>query len=337
MRNSEVIRQWKVLRGIEAGRFASVPELAREHKVTERTIRRDLEALQEAGFPIYDELVERRRVWRLLEPSRQRVMQGFTLAELAALYFGRNLMGFLGGSPLGEDLESAFEKIRQALPERSLPYLSRIQDLFAIRPDPWKDYSHKRAVIEALIDAVLHQRRVKADYYSFHSQRAKTYLLDPYRVAYYRGGLYLYARVEEYGEIRTFAVERIGSVGAPPGNGNWPPHLHFQLIVDLRRAEAQDLARRHVAHHPRRGRVVARVHEERVGADVAEQVVAQQQVQASSAGFDCVTKDGEFCRGELGKGNHCVSTTDCTPTQLAECLPGFPMCPTAGPTPVPES
>ncbi len=209
MRNSEVIRQWKVLRGIEAGRFASVPELAREHKVTERTIRRDLEALQEAGFPIYDELVERRRVWRLLEPSRQRVMQGFTLAELAALYFGRNLMGFLGGSPLGEDLESAFEKIRQALPERSLPYLSRIQDLFAIRPDPWKDYSHKRAVIEALIDAVLHQRRVKADYYSFHSQRAKTYLLDPYRVAYYRGGLYLYARAHDYGEVRTFAVERI--------------------------------------------------------------------------------------------------------------------------------
>jgi proteasome accessory factor B len=136
-------------------------------------------------------------------------MQGFTLAELAALYFGRNLMGFLGGSPLGEDLESAFEKIRQALPERSLPYLARIQDLFAIRPDPWKDYSHKRAVIEALIDAVLHQRRVRADYYSFHSQRAKSYLLDPYRVVYYRGGLYLYARAHDYGEVRTFAVERI--------------------------------------------------------------------------------------------------------------------------------
>jgi hypothetical protein len=66
---------------------------------------------------------------------------------------------------------------------------------------------------------------------------------------------------------------------------------------------------------------------------------AQPQAQASAAGFDCVTKAGEFCRGELGKGNQCVSTTDCTPTQLAECLPGFPMCPkvTPGPTPVPES
>jgi 4-aminobutyrate aminotransferase-like enzyme/Ser/Thr protein kinase RdoA (MazF antagonist) len=27
--------------------------------------------------------------------------------------------------------------------------------------------------------------------------------------------------------------ERIGSIGAPPRNGDWPPHLHFQIITDL--------------------------------------------------------------------------------------------------------
>jgi 4-aminobutyrate aminotransferase-like enzyme/Ser/Thr protein kinase RdoA (MazF antagonist) len=27
--------------------------------------------------------------------------------------------------------------------------------------------------------------------------------------------------------------QQLASVGAPPGNGNWPPHLHFQLVVDL--------------------------------------------------------------------------------------------------------
>jgi 4-aminobutyrate aminotransferase-like enzyme/Ser/Thr protein kinase RdoA (MazF antagonist) len=26
--------------------------------------------------------------------------------------------------------------------------------------------------------------------------------------------------------------ERFATVGAPPANGNWPPHLHFQLIID---------------------------------------------------------------------------------------------------------
>lgn len=29
------------------------------------------------------------------------------------------------------------------------------------------------------------------------------------------------------------AGEVIASIGAPPVNGNWPPHLHFQLVLDL--------------------------------------------------------------------------------------------------------
>lgn len=29
------------------------------------------------------------------------------------------------------------------------------------------------------------------------------------------------------------AGEQIAAVGVPPTNGNWPPHLHMQLIVDL--------------------------------------------------------------------------------------------------------
>lgn len=32
---------------------------------------------------------------------------------------------------------------------------------------------------------------------------------------------------------RIRAGEQIATVGAPPTNGNWPPHLHFQLINDL--------------------------------------------------------------------------------------------------------
>lgn len=209
MRNAEVVRQWKILKRIEAGRYTSTQALAEEHSVTERTIRRDIEALQEAGFPLYDDRAEGRRVWRLVEGYKHRVTQTFTLSELAALYFGKNLMSFLGGSPFAEDLESAFAKIREALPERALPYLSRIQELFAVRPEPWKDYSKKKDVIAGLIDATLHQRRARLEYYSLSSRRTKGYTVDPYRVVYHHGGLYLYARVAEYEEVRTFAVERI--------------------------------------------------------------------------------------------------------------------------------
>jgi predicted DNA-binding transcriptional regulator YafY len=212
MRNAEVIRQWRILKRIEAGRFTSTQDLAKEHQVTDRTVRRDIEALQEAGFPLYDEIVNNRKVWRLIEGYRQRVTQSFSLAELAALYFGRNLMAFLAGAPFEQELESAFEKIREALPPKSLPYLSRIQSLFVTRADARKDYSRKRAVVAALIDATLHQRCAVLQYFSFSSRRRKRYTVEPYRVVYYHGGLYLYARVQEYAEVRTFAVERIEQI-----------------------------------------------------------------------------------------------------------------------------
>jgi predicted DNA-binding transcriptional regulator YafY len=212
VRNAEVIRQWRILKRIEAGRYTTAQDLADEHGVTERTIRRDIEALQEAGFPLFDERTDGRKVWRLVEGYKQRLTQTFTLAELSALYFSKNLMSFLGGAPFAQDLDAAFAKIREALPARSLPYLARIQDLFSARPDPWKDYSNKQDIIAQLIDAVLHQRRATIAYFSFKSKRTKTYTVDPYRLVYWHGGLYLYARAEEHGEVRTFAVERIEKI-----------------------------------------------------------------------------------------------------------------------------
>jgi predicted DNA-binding transcriptional regulator YafY len=179
MRNAEVIRQWKILKRIEAGRYTTSADLAAEHGVTERTIRRDIEALQEAG---------------------------------SALYFGKNMISILEGAPFAQELESAFVKIQEALPVKSLPYLQRIQELFLARPDPRKDYSQKQDAIASVIDAILHQRQARIAYFSFNSKKTKTYTLDPYRLVYFRGGLYLYARAHEYGEVRTFAVERIEKI-----------------------------------------------------------------------------------------------------------------------------
>jgi predicted DNA-binding transcriptional regulator YafY len=52
-------------------------------------------------------------------------------------------------------------------------------------------------------------RQATLTYYSRSSERTKSYLVHPYRLAYAQGGLYLLAHVPEYGEVRTFAVERI--------------------------------------------------------------------------------------------------------------------------------
>src|SRR5690349_23748376 len=62
------------------------------------------------------------------------------------------------------------------------------------------------------MDAVGEEVKVKMQYYSVHSQQKKTYTIHPYRLMYFRGGLYLFALVEEYKQIRTFAIERIEAI-----------------------------------------------------------------------------------------------------------------------------
>ena len=55
-RNRQLIRQWRILASLETSRTGrTLQALATEHGVCIRTIRRDLEALQAAGFPLVDD------------------------------------------------------------------------------------------------------------------------------------------------------------------------------------------------------------------------------------------------------------------------------------------
>jgi predicted DNA-binding transcriptional regulator YafY len=49
-------------------------------------------------------------------------------------------------------------------------------------------------------------------YHSFSSNREKTYVFEPYRLLFGQGGLYVIGMVPEYGELRTFAVDRVAQI-----------------------------------------------------------------------------------------------------------------------------
>ena len=88
--------------------------------------------------------------------------------------------------------------------------------------------------------AVAHRRRAapapgaSIAYFSFNSKRTKAYTIDPYRLVYYHGGLYLYARAQEYDEVRTFAVERIEKIEVLDAHLRDPARLQ-RLRVRARR------------------------------------------------------------------------------------------------------
>jgi proteasome accessory factor B len=214
-RNQEVIRQWRVLHALESSRHGvTIDALAGELDVTTRTIRRDLAALQEAGFPLYDEHDDDGRArWRLDGQVLKGVETGFTLAELCALYLSRNLLESVAGTPFQRDLTLAFGRLGKMLSPRMRQFLDRLPSVLAAKPGPRARGGESSAdIVARLLEATLHFRVATMRYHSVSSARVKDYLVHPYRLAFAQGGLYLLAYVPEYDDVRTFAVDRIASV-----------------------------------------------------------------------------------------------------------------------------
>ena len=210
-RNAEVIRQWSILKELEASRRATIDDLATRTGVTTRTIRRDLEALQTAGFPLYDETHDARKYWTLEQKAFRRLDDtGFTLAELSALYFSRTLVECLAGTPFERDVRSAFDKLSAALTPGMKQFLDRMPLVMQAKAEPGAQAAAPRTKeVAQLVEATMQHRRVTMRYHSFSSNREKTYVLEPYRLLFGQGGLYVIGLVPEYGTLRTFAVDRI--------------------------------------------------------------------------------------------------------------------------------
>ena len=214
-RNQEVIRQWKVLHALESSRHGvAIDALADDLAVTTRTIRRDLAALQEAGFPLYDERDDDGRArWRLDGQVLKGLETGFTLAELCALYMSRNMLEAVAGTPFQRDLTLAFARLEKMLSPRMRQFLDRLPHVLAAKPGPRaRGAGASPAIVERLLEATLHSRVARMKYHSVSSGRMKDYLIHPYRLAFAQGGLYLLAYVPDYQDVRTFAVDRIASV-----------------------------------------------------------------------------------------------------------------------------
>ena len=212
MRNAEVIRQWQILREVESRRTGvTIHELAKLVKVTTRTIRRDLQALQEAGFAIFDEGEENEtKRWRLDTQPFRTVQEGLSVADVAALYLSRSVVESLSGWPLADELGAAFAKLEGALNPRMREFLSTLPQVISTKSGPRaKQPGTFVDITRRLFDAARDRRILEMRYFSAKSNRAKAYTVQPYRLALAQGGVYLVAFVPQYDEFRTFAVERI--------------------------------------------------------------------------------------------------------------------------------
>jgi predicted DNA-binding transcriptional regulator YafY len=209
MRGDQLARQWLLIQRLAKSRGGvGLDELADELGCVRRTVYRDLDALMYAGFPVLSEKRDGKAYYRFLDKF-QLGQVPFTPDELLALAFSSDLLKSLEGTVFHDSIQSAITKIKAGLGPELSSYLEQYRDAFRVMPGPHKRYADSRDTIRALNDAVQSRRTLSLRYRSGHSGEQSERRIDPYKVWYNAGALYVIGHDHSKGAIRTFAVDRI--------------------------------------------------------------------------------------------------------------------------------
>ena len=262
-----LIRQWQLLRQLSASHQGRcVRDLAAEYEVSEKTIRRDLDALADGGFELVSASGARgQKQWRL-EGSSEFASLHFDIGEIAALYLGRRFLEPLAGTTLWESAQSAFVKLQQQLRPDALRFLESFARAVHETTFGQSDYSKRAEVIDALMTGVNESRVTRLLYHPLRSETPGEYELQPLGLVWHRATMYLVASSPGRPESRHFKVERVRDVEvlaetfARPAEFDFETHLENSLgiyqsdapLTDVRVWFSADVARyvtEHRWHH----------------------------------------------------------------------------------------
>ena len=209
-RGDQLARQWRIVQTMITSRMGkSAADLARELDCHPRTVYRDLDALQAAGFPIYTEKVNGKSLWSFLDTIKHHFPIPFSLQELMSLYLSRDVLKVLKGTVFYDALESLFKKVRTTLPPESKKYLHQVEKSLKVGPQPYKQYDQYKEIIHLVNDAVVKKKRVEIVYYSMYRRKMSRRKVSPYRIWFHNGTFYLIGHCSRKKEVRIFALDRI--------------------------------------------------------------------------------------------------------------------------------
>jgi predicted DNA-binding transcriptional regulator YafY len=260
---ARALRILDALRGFRHGRLVS--ELAREVEMSERTVKRDLVALQEAGIDISRAPIDGRAGARLKDRAYSYV--AITKRERYTLLAVRRMFDILKGTSFADDVESVLRKLEQRMTAEERAEHATFGERFAYVPDGGtKQYEDKDDVIDALLSGVLSRKLVR---FAYHAARGRMQrgILAPFAMLMHKHGLYVLGKrvasptdlaAIESGDVINLAIERF-TEAEWLRNTSFVPPATFKLEDHV-----DDVSGVHVAKGPPQ-RVVVEFSKERAG------------------------------------------------------------------------
>jgi predicted DNA-binding transcriptional regulator YafY len=182
-------------------------EVAEELEISERTARRDLEALGMAGLPIYSQQ-GRNGGWRLAGGGRTD-LSGLTAGEARALFLVAGPTPSVSATP---QVKAALRKLVRALPEPLRSGAEAASQAVVVDPRGWDDRARPRPAPPLLDDVqkcVVEGVQITLGYVA-RNREPSTRVVHPLGLATKASTWYMIADTEA--GLRTFRVDRMTSV-----------------------------------------------------------------------------------------------------------------------------
>jgi predicted DNA-binding transcriptional regulator YafY len=189
---------------LQARRQVRAADLAALFEVSERTIYRDIEALNESGIPV---VAIPGKGYELVEDFYLPTVQ-LTLEEAKALFLAAEMLKSQTGGALAGQVERALAKLAAALPETTATEAARLAELLRFSTQPGRlDLDDPR--LRVLQQAVRERRVVWLRYHSYTQDAATEREIEPEGLQYTDGAWYISSYCRLRRGPRSFRLSRI--------------------------------------------------------------------------------------------------------------------------------
>jgi predicted DNA-binding transcriptional regulator YafY len=187
-------------RGLSVGDLAS----AIEGPQSKRTLYRDLQVLEEAGFP----LISEKGLWRLLEGGEGAWSVPVNPSEVVALLLIEDLLAPLDGSSMAESLGRLRSRLSAMLTPAGRAYCAELKRTQVATLFGAGQYTSKRPQIDSIHDAIAKEQVLRIRY-AAPGKSTQDRDVEPYCTWFAAGRMYLVGYCRKAEDVRTFAVQRV--------------------------------------------------------------------------------------------------------------------------------
>ncbi len=246
----QIERLLRIIQIVSSGSKITTTALLKrfEGDVSIRTLQRDLHHIAQAGIPLKSsKSLANENEWYLDSNFRSFIPQTLGLNEYLAAHMLKENLKVFRNTEFSHEIETLLQKIEQIVPDDVFIEVddSQADEMYENYTAGLFDYSSYSTIINTIITAIIQKKKSFVNYFNVYSNEIKSFYVEPRRLIYFKGGLYVIVYIRRFEKFRLLAIQRIKTFKqmdeSYPDEPHFNPELFWKNKFGLFGSEPKDI------------------------------------------------------------------------------------------------